>query len=237
MPQPRQVLIRATDVRKSFSLGADNTTEILHGIDLEIADAEFVAIVGASGSGKSTLLYALSGIDLPTSGSVAIDGVDLATLEADELERFRLKHLGFVFQQPQLLDGCTLRENALLPALWRDPKSRAHAAEASNSRFEALGIAHVADNEVATASGGERQRAAIVRALVNEPRVLFADEPTGALDSTSAQAVLDILSELHRDGLTIVLITHDSEVAARADRIVRVVDGELASATAAPARR
>ena len=218
-------VIRARGIRKSFPLGRDAEVEILHGIDVEVRRGEFVAIMGASGSGKSTLLYALSGIDLPTAGTVEIDGVELTGLSQAQLEALRLERVGFVFQQPQLLEGCTLRENALIPALWRDRRGRAAAAEATDARMRTLGIAEVADHDVATASGGERQRAGIARALVNEPVLLFADEPTGALDTATSAAVLDHLVELHREGLTIVMVTHDPAVAARADRTIRVVDG------------
>lgn len=220
-------LIRGRGIRKRFPLGADGEIEILHGIDIDIRRGEFVAIMGASGSGKSTLLYALSGIDLPSDGTVEIDGVDLGALSAVELERFRLERCGFVFQQPHLLDECTLRENALLPAMQRGRAGRRDAAAATDRRLRELGIDHVADRPVATASGGERQRAGIARALVNEPIVCFADEPTGALDSATAAAVLDHLEQLHRDGLTIVMVTHDPAVAARADRTVRVADGRI----------
>lgn len=219
-------LIRAVGVRKSFPLGRGRSAEILHGIDLDVARGEFLAIMGASGSGKSTLLYALSGIDLPSEGTVAIDGIELAGLGAAELERLRLERLGFVFQQPHLIEGLTLRENAMLPASWLGRRPR-DAAAATQARFEQLGIAEVGDLPASEASGGQRQRAGIARALVNEPELIIADEPTGALDSASAEAVLDILEELRRDGLTIVMVTHAPDVAARADRIVRVVDGRL----------
>ena len=229
-PADRPVIIRARGVRKSYPLGRDAEIEILHGIDVDVRRGEFVAIMGASGSGKSTLLYALSGIDLPTAGTVELDGVELTALDQAGLEAIRLERVGFVFQQPHLLEGCTLRENALIPALWRGRRERAAAARDVDARLERLGIGDVADQDVATASGGERQRAGIARALVNAPVLLFADEPTGALDTATSTAVLDHLAELHRDGLTIVMVTHDPTVAARADRIIRVVDGLVPAA-------
>lgn len=218
-------LISARGIRKSFPLAGGLNIEILHGIDLDIEAGEFVAIMGASGSGKSTLLYALSGIDLPDEGTVTIDGTDLRGLSARDLEAFRLDRIGFVFQQPQLLDGSSLLENAVLPAQWRGRQQRHAAAAATRERLRRLGIDDVADHDASSVSGGQRQRAGIARALVNEPVVLFADEPTGALDSASAAAVLDILTELHRDGLTIVMVTHDPDVAARASRLIQVRDG------------
>ena len=186
--------------------------------------------MGASGSGKSTLLYALSGIDLPTSGTVTIAGQDLAQLSVKQLEEFRLNHIGFIFQQPQLLDGVTLRENALLPAQWHSKTHQQAAAIDADQRFHQLGIDHVAHTDAAAASGGQRQRAGIIRALVNNPDVCFADEPTGALDSENAAAVLDVLTKLHEDGLTIVMVTHDATVAARAQRIITVTDGVVPAA-------
>ncbi|NLT26195.1 MAG: ABC transporter ATP-binding protein [Microbacteriaceae bacterium] len=224
----RPSIIRARGVRKSFPLGRDAEIEVLHGIDVDVHRGEFVAIMGASGSGKSTLLYALSGIDPPTAGTVELDGVDLGGLDQAELEALRLDRVGFVFQQPHLLEGCTLRENALIPALWRGRRARAAAAREVDARLELLGLGGVADQDAATASGGERQRAGLVRALVNAPVLLLADEPTGALDRASSAAVLDHLAELHAQGLTIVLVTHDPAVADRADRTIRVVDGLVA---------
>ena len=223
-------IITARGVRKSFPLGRSDSIEILHGIDLDIYPGEFVAIVGASGSGKSTLLYALSGIDLPTSGTVTIAGQDLAQLSVKQLEEFRLNHIGFIFQQPQLLDGVTLRENALLPAQWHSKPHQQAAAADADRWFRQLGIDHVAHIDAAAASGGQRQRAGIIRALVNNPDVCFADEPTGALDSENAAAVLDVLTKLHQDGLTIVMVTHDAAVAARAQRIITVTDGVVPAA-------
>ena len=180
--------------------------------------------MGASGSGKSTLLYALSGIDLPTSGTVTIAGQDLAQLSVKQLEEFRLNHIGFIFQQPQLLDGVTLRENALLPAQWHSKTHQQAAAVDADQRFHQLGIDHVAHTDAAAASGGQRQRAGIIRALVNNPDVCFA------LDSENAAAVLDVLTKLHEDGLTIVMVTHDATVAARAQRIITVTDGVVPAA-------
>ena len=223
-------IITARGVRKSFPLGRSDSIEILHGIDLDIYPGEFVAIVGASGSGKSTLLYALSGIDLPTGGTVTIAGQDLAQLSVKQLEEFRLNHIGFIFQQPQLLDGVTLRENALLPAQWHSKPHQQAAAADADRWFRQLGIDHVAHTDAAAASGGQRQRAGIIRALVNNPDVCFADEPTGALDSENAAAVLDVLTKLHQDGLTIVMVTHDAAVAARAQRIITVTDGVVPAA-------
>lgn len=201
--------------------------EVLRGIDVDIQRGEFVAIMGASGSGKSTLLYALSGIDLPTAGTVNVDGNELTTMSQRQLEALRLDRIGFVFQQPHLLDGATIRDNVLLPVSWKGKKRRDAAVAESEERMARLSIDHVADNDAATVSGGQRQRAGIARAMVNNPILMFADEPTGALDSVSAEAVLDIFEELHAAGLTIVMVTHDPNVAARADRTIRVVDGKV----------
>ena len=174
--------------------------------------------------GSSSIEY------LPTSGTVTIAGQDLARLSVKQLEEFRLNHIGFIFQQPQLLDGVTLQENALLPAQWHSKPHQQAAAADADRWFRQLGIDHVAHTDAAAASGGQRQRAGIIRALVNNPDVCFADEPTGALDSENAAAVLDVLTKLHQDGLTIVMVTHDAAVAARAQRIITVTDGVVPAA-------
>ncbi|MGO1929518.1 MAG: ABC transporter ATP-binding protein [Microbacterium gubbeenense] len=230
-PRASGPVIEARGLRTRIDLPGGTSVDVLRGIDLEVRRGEFVAITGPSGSGKSTLLFTLAGIDRPTSGTVAIDGVDLAGLDERALERLRLERIGFVFQQPHLVDGLTVRENALLPASWRGGAARRRAEAETRERLERLGIAELADRDVAALSGGQRQRAGIARALVNGPTICIADEPTGALDGAAASDVLDVLETLHDDGLTIVLVTHDAAVAARAQRIVRLVDGRVAGAT------
>jgi putative ABC transport system ATP-binding protein len=191
-------VIDLTDVGRRFA--GEPPVEVLREIDLQVADGEFVAVVGPSGSGKSTLLHILGLLIAPTSGRYLLDGVDTRRARPRELARLRASHLGFVFQGFHLLPHLTVRENTAMGG--RDARP-------------------------ATLSGGERQRAAIARALVAGPSLLLADEPTGNLDTASAASVLDLFGDLNADGTTIVMITHDAQVAARATRSVRIVDGRI----------
>jgi putative ABC transport system ATP-binding protein len=198
----------------------------LDGVSLEVAAGEAVAVMGPSGSGKSTLLNLIAGVDRPSEGSVEVAGVDLGRLSETGLARFRRTHIGIVFQFFHLLDDLTVRDNVLLPAQLAGRRDgRARAAEL----LETLGIAGKADAYPARLSGGERQRVAIARALMNRPDVLLADEPTGAVDARTGDQVAQLLTDLNRDGQTLVLVTHDPGVARRcAGRVVQLRDGRLA---------
>ncbi|WP_188037170.1 ABC transporter ATP-binding protein [Actinotalea sp. JY-7885] len=206
----------------------DPPTEVLRGIDLTVRTGEFLVIMGASGSGKSTLLYSVSGMDRPTSGNVVLEGRELTSLSDAEMSTVRLTRMGFVFQQPHFLSNLDVRDNILLPALKAAPRGGRHAAvtrvDALMARF---GIAHLKDHGITQVSGGQLQRASICRALAGEPAVLFADEPTGALNSTMSTEVMDALTDVHRDGTTIVMVTHDPGCAARGDRVIYLRDGVL----------
>ena len=205
----------------------DPPTQVLHGVDLAVAAGEFVVVMGASGSGKSTLLHLISGMDRPTGGQVYLEGRDLTALSDKEMSRVRLMQMGFVFQQGHFLENLNIGDNILLPAL----KARPRAARAATERVDALlgrfGIAAVKTHGITEVSGGELQRASICRALAAEPTVLFADEPTGALNSSMSTSVMDALTEVHKGGTTIVMVTHDPACAARADRVVYLRDGLL----------
>ncbi|GAA4896414.1 ABC transporter ATP-binding protein [Tessaracoccus lubricantis] len=202
-------------------------TTVLHGVDVDIHEGEFVSIMGPSGCGKSTLLYALSGMDVPTEGTVELDGTVLTGLPQKELARLRLTRMGFVFQQVHLLRNLTLLDNVVLPAHLAGLAPRDELAARAMELMARTGVAHLANHDISQASGGQLQRVGICRALVNRPRVLFADEPTGALDSTSAAEVLDILTELNEDGMTIVMVTHDVGVASRTHRVIEMGDGRI----------
>ena len=231
-------LIELRGVRKTFPLGEREVT-VLDDVSLTVERGEFVAIVGASGSGKSTLLNMITGIDRPSAGEVWVAGTALHELDENRLAIWRGHHIGIVFQFFQLLPGLTLLQNVVLPM---DFVGRLPAAE-RRARAEALlaqvGLTAHADQLPGTVSGGQQQRAAIARALANDPPLLVADEPTGNLDSRTADEVLAVLDAVRGDGRTIVLVTHAPDVAERADRIVRVTDGRIApdgaSATPAPA--
>ena len=215
-------LVRLTDVTKVYQGGI---TGALNGVSLGIEQGEFTAVMGPSGSGKSTLLNLIAGLDRPTSGDVVVGGTNLGRLGEAGLARFRRDHVGFVFQFFHLLPNLTTLENVLIPA---QLKGRDNADARARKLLERLGIADVADRYPAKLSGGQQQRVAIARALINKPTLLLADEPTGALDTHSGEQVMDLLAQLHRDGQTILLVTHDAKLATRqASRVVSVMDGKI----------
>lgn len=218
------VTLESCDITKTY-YSTDPPTRVLGGIDLSVARGEFVVVMGASGSGKSTLLYSISGMDRPTGGTVRLGGRDLTALPDEEMSRVRLTEMGFVFQQAYFLDNLTIRDNILLPALKAAPRDPDGARERVDALMVRFGIEHVGDHGVTEVSGGQLQRASICRALASEPSVVFADEPTGALNSAVTVEVMDALSSVHADGTTIVMVTHDPACAARADRVVYLRDG------------
>lgn len=199
---------------------------VLKNLDVVIRRGDFTVIMGPSGAGKSTLLYALSGMDKPSLGSVMFDGADLAQLNQDKLAVFRRNHCGFVFQQINLLDSMSLMDNVMAPGLLIG--KRKMVAARANTLFDLVGIDNATRKKFpGMISGGEAQRAAIVRALINEPEVLFADEPTGQLNSENSQLVLDLLSRFNRAGQTVVMVTHDLTSALRGNRILYLRDGTV----------
>lgn len=220
------VTLQARDITKTY-FSTDPPTQVLGGIDLDVHRGEFVVVMGASGSGKSTLLYSVSGMDRPTEGSVSLGGRDLTALSDDEMSRVRLTEMGFVFQQAYFLANLTIRDNILLPALKAAPKAKDAAIARVDALMSRFGIDHVGDHGITEVSGGQLQRASICRALASEPTIVFADEPTGALNSSVTLEVMDALSAIHADGTTIVMVTHDPACAARADRVIYLRDGQV----------
>jgi putative ABC transport system ATP-binding protein len=213
--------VRLDGVTKVYQ---DGITGALNGVSLTIEEGEFAAIMGPSGSGKSTLLNLVAGLDRPTSGTVTVAGTGVDKLSEARLARFRRDHIGLVFQFFYLLPNLTARENVLLPAQLRGSSQGARAREL----FDRLEITQVADRYPARLSGGQQQRVAIARALINEPALLLADEPTGALDTRSGEQVMDLFAGLHRDGQTVILVTHDASLASRyATRLISVTDGTI----------
>ncbi len=215
-------IIEAQGLTKAF----DGQT-VLHGVDLQVGAGEFVSVMGPSGSGKSTLLYNISGMDTMTSGHVQFAGQDLAALSQKQLARLRLTSMGFIFQHVHLLKNLCLLDNVVLPAYLAGLGRREELNERAMSLMERTGVAQLADRDVSEASGGQLQRVGICRALINHPTILFGDEPTGAVDSTAASEIMDILGELNADGTTVMLVTHDPWVAARTDRVLYMVDGRI----------
>lgn len=218
-------LIEISNLAKHYVSG-EETVEALRGVDLCIDAGEFVSIMGQSGSGKSTLLSVLGGVNHPTAGEVEMAGVKLYSLPGERLADFRAQNLGFVFQSFHLIPYLTALENVMLPlaiAKTSNQEKRSKAKEA----LEQVGLAAKVDRLPNQLSGGEQERVAIARAIVNKPHILLADEPTGNLDSKSAADVLDLLDELNREGQTLVIVTHDPQVAARAKRRVYLRDGQI----------
>jgi len=216
-------LVRIEQVSKVYRDGQREVVA-LRDLSLTVEPGEWVAIVGPSGCGKSTLLNLVAGLDRPTAGRVRVGGVDLGALDEEALARWRRGAVGIVFQFFQLLPTLTALENVQLPlALAR----RSGASRKARQLLEAVGLGHVAHRLPSELSGGERQRVAIARALANDPQLLLADEPTGNLDSETGAAVLDVFERVWRTGTTIILVTHDHDVAARAQRIVEIRDGRI----------
>jgi ABC-type lipoprotein export system ATPase subunit len=230
-------ILRAEGIHKSYQMGATKV-RVLKGVDLAVKAGEFVAIVGASGSGKSTLLHILGGLDKPDNGVVSFDGRDLSGFSARELNRYRNKMVGFVFQFYHLLDELTVLENVFLPTMASKSvvgwfACRGWAKSRARELLGQLGLSDRAEHKPYQLSGGERQRAAIGRALMNEPRLLLADEPTGNLDSATGNGILDVLGKLNRAGQTIMMVTHDERIARRAGRIITLADGKIRCAESA----
>jgi putative ABC transport system ATP-binding protein len=218
-------LIALTDVHRIYHTGRLDV-RALDGVDLEIRRGEFVAVIGPSGSGKSTLMNILGCLDRPTQGRYRLDGTDVDELDDDGLARLRSRAIGFIFQSFNLLPRTTALENVAMPLAYQGIRRKEREARAT-AALERLGLADRLDHEPTELSGGQQQRVAIARALVTEPALLLADEPTGNLDSASGAEVMTILRDLHATGRTVLLITHDADVAAVADRQVHVRDGKL----------
>jgi lipoprotein-releasing system ATP-binding protein len=221
-------VLRLEGVRKAYNVGLPNETEVLHGIDLELPRGEFCALMGPSGSGKSTLLNIIGLLDRPSAGRILIQGHDTSGLDDAALTRLRGRSIGFVFQYHHLLPAFTATENVLMPILVDrgrpDAEMRARAAEL----LESMQLTPWRDNLASNMSGGQQQRVAVARALAMNPALLLADEPTGNLDSHSAQTVFDLMRRVNRErGTTVLIVTHNQALAAQCDRIVELVDGRL----------
>ncbi len=218
-------LIELKDVYKIYHMG-DETVHALDGINLTVDQGEFVAIVGSSGSGKSTAMNIIGCLDVPTSGSYHLGGIDVSTMEDDQQAEIRNKMLGFIFQQYNLIPKLTVQENVELPLLYAGVSSEERHERAIQS-LERVGLADKRKNLPSQLSGGQQQRVSIARALAGKPSVILADEPTGALDSRTGREVLGIIQQLHAAGNTVVLITHDNSIAVQAQRIIRLEDGHV----------
>ncbi len=217
-----QAILEAKHLYKEYE-----GTEILRDIQLAIRQGEFVAVMGQSGGGKSTLLYNISGMDKATRGEIIFEGKNMEHLPEKEMSRLRLARMGFIFQKANLLKNLSIRDNIIFPGLSLKEVSKHELREQAEALMERTGIMEIADHDIRKISGGQLQRAAICRALMNQPDILFGDEPTGALNSSATKEVLDIFGEIHKEGKTIFLVTHDAKVAARADRVIYLEDGSI----------
>ena len=221
-------LLEARDITKIYRLGRVDVPA-LRGVDLDVQQGEYVAIMGPSGSGKSTLMHILGCLDSATDGSYRLGGTDVGTLRGRALARVRNQKVGFVFQTFNLMPRLTVEENVALPLQYRGGYTRRERRGRAGVVLERLGMSHRVGHRPEELSGGERQRVAIARALVGEPAILLVDEPTGNLDSKAGAEVLATFREVHAAGDTIVLVTHDPNVADEADRIVHMIDGRVAA--------
>lgn len=221
-------LLTGEQVVKSFGTGEEKRN-VLDDVSVSIHEGEFVAVMGPSGSGKSTLLFALSGTDDVDGGRVAFDGKDLSMLGESELAELRRTQMGFVFQQPTMLKNLNILDNIVLPSMRGSRRPAGAITARARALMDRVGIAELAERDIAQVSGGQLQRAGICRALMNNPKMIFGDEPTGALNSRAAEEIMDLLSEIHAEGTTVMLVTHDAKVAARAERTLFMRDGNIVS--------
>jgi ABC-type lipoprotein export system ATPase subunit len=220
-------VVRARNLSKTYQLG-EVAVHALREVSFDIQRGEFVAIMGPSGSGKSTLMNLIGALDTPSAGTLAINGVDIATLDKDELADLRNRTLGFVFQQFNLLARTSALDNVKLPLAYsRDAARQARGGELAAQRLREVGLADRMDHVPSQLSGGQQQRVAIARALVNSPSLILADEPTGALDTQTSQEIMTLFEDLTGRGMTVIIVTHEPDVAAHARRLLRVRDGRI----------
>ena len=222
-------IIEAKNLCKTYIVDK-RQNNVLRNVNLRVEKGEMVGIMGPSGSGKSTLLYCISGMDKITSGEVIFDGKDISKLSKNELSELRLNKMGFIFQQMFMMKNLSILDNVLLPAIESKKESLSRKEKLLKAEFlmRKLGIIEVADNDINEVSGGQLQRACIARSMINNPDILFADEPTGALNRQSSKEVMDELCKLNEEGTTIMMVTHDAKVAARCSRVLYIVDGQIA---------
>lgn len=218
-----KVVIQLSNIRKVYRIGSEEY-EILKGIDFEVREGDFIAIMGASGSGKTTLLNILGCLDRPTSGTYILDGLNVTALGENELARVRNRKIGFVFQEFHLIPWATVLENVLLPVVYGDGVTK-ERVEKAVYLLEKLNMGHRIKFKPNELSGGQKQRVAIVRALINDPSIILADEPTGALDSKTSEEVMEIFRMLNEEGKTIIIVTHDPNVASKAKIVKHIRDG------------
>ena len=221
-------ILEVKDLCKTYVVNK-RQNNVLKNVNFTVSEGEMVAVMGPSGSGKSTLLYAVSGMDAITAGEVEFCGKNIANMDAKELADLRLNEMGFIFQQMYMLKNLTVLDNIILPAVQskKNTETRKETVSRGQELMRKLGIIETADNDINEVSGGQLQRACICRSMINKPKVLFADEPTGALNRTASNEVMEELVKLNKDGATIMMVTHDAKVAAKCSRVLYIVDGNI----------
>lgn len=216
-------MIKVKNISKSYK-----DAVVLNNVSLEINKGDFTAVMGPSGSGKSTLLYSISSMDNPDEGEVIFEGIDVYKLSESELSKFRLNKMGFVFQNSQMLKNLSIFDNIILPGMVAKRESIEVVRARATELMSKMGIEDIKDRDIREVSGGQLQRAAICRAMINSPEILFMDEPTGALNSEAASQVMEILKKLNQEGISIMLVTHDAKMALMAKKVIYIKDGKLA---------
>lgn len=220
-------ILESRELSKTYVVNEQNEHSILKNVNLQIKEGEFVSVMGPSGSGKSTLLYNISGMDRSTSGSVYFNGQEISKLSENELSKLRLNRMGFIFQHIHLLKNLNILDNIILSGYMAKKTSRDTINQRALHLMKQTGIHELANHDITQASGGQLQRVAICRALINNPDIVFGDEPTGALNSKSASEIMDILADINQTGTTILIVTHDVKVAAKTERILFMTDGYI----------
>ena len=219
-------ILKVKDLCKTYVVNK-RELNVLNNVNLQIKEGEFISIMGPSGSGKSTLLYNVSGMDKMTAGSVVFKGIELSTLSEKEMSTLRLHEMGFVFQQINLLKNLDIIDNIIISAYMAKDRSRKEINQSAIELMEKTGISELADNDITQASGGQLQRVAICRSLINNPDIIFGDEPTGALNSKSSNEIMDIFKDINESGSTIMLVTHNVKVASKTERVLFMIDGKI----------
>lgn len=222
-------ILEAKQLNRTYTLSKNNQHRVLKDVNLTIDQGDYVSVMGPSGSGKSTLLYNISGMDRMTSGSVKFGNEELADMSEQELSQLRLTRMGFVFQHIHLLKNLSIADNILLPGYQARKEDRQEINKRAWELMERVGVDQLADNDITQASGGQLQRVGICRALINEPDIVFGDEPTGALNSTAADEIMALFTSINATGTTIMIVTHDVKVAAQTERVVFMIDGQIVS--------
>lgn len=219
-------IVSGLNIVKSFGEGHQKRN-VINDLSVEIGKGEFVSVMGPSGSGKSTLMFALSGMDRIDKGNIIFDGDNLSTLKENELSDLRRSKMGFVFQQPTMLKNLNIYDNIILPSMRDNNKNILSISIRAKKLMQRVGISEIETRDISQVSGGQLQRAGICRALMNSPLIIFADEPTGSLNSKTASEIMDIFSEINKLGTAVMLVTHDAKVAARTERIMFMTDGQI----------